>query len=603
MMVTHKSLTRSIKTGTKVKVKYIVTVGKCKRLTYFPGTVMSIGKKPDTYKIKFSKGSPRNVPRVDIVLFKERKCIKRIFPEYLKSQNLKNKARNAGLSSNHSRKYVTKTHGTTQNGSVETTQLQVERQSYVLEGHKYHDENCEWIDLTVETPLASGAGGRRDMMHESEKEERDGGGKGNQAIISTACYDSTGMESSSPEFKARPDPPEQGQWAAVPFLNVDTKQRSIEQGLVTGRGKLPDSLKVQFPDKSVWTVRKKNLSLSKRKPACADHGGAGHEEEATLSGRESNRLNTPVTPSLSQARASGWALAGGIERNGWGAMLSQRGIMEVSDPRWGTYGKRASYHNHDALINKDLLWWMWNKPRGDSEEGAGKSLYDGEYCERCGEGKVGDSDNLMVCEAAEGQDGPTCVDGRTRAFHCPCLPRPITQPPEGHWVCHLCRPQVGRPEPTSPARVLRDEATEHVHHLFGISIPDGASPASTRFCFRRSDLPKDYRLGLVIGPSGSGKTTALLELTDPAPGGDPGPNSRARALQRASAVCTGVAGEQNGCWGSTGAARAARPSCQRHWNLTFFAGPQLSHGSLEWRSCRKSRPNRGWAGPTTRCGS
>ncbi len=207
---------------------------------------------------------------------------------------------------------------------------------------------------------------------------------------------------------------------------------------------------------------------------------------------------------------------------------------------------------------------------------------------------MGDADNLMVCE---GRDG-TCVDGRTRAFHCQCLPRPIAQPPEGRWVCHLCRPEVGRPAPPSPARVARDRATQHVHHLFGIPTSDAAPQASRRprFSFPKSDLPKDYRLGLVIGPSGSGKTTALLELTDPAPGADPSPRSRASAAAAQGAAATNVAPGRGSDAGRQ--RRAARgvppvPAAAGQPDIRRRARPQLSPGSRGWRWCRTSRPSRG----------
>ena len=288
----------------------------------------------------------------------------------------------------------------------------------------------------------------------------------------------------------------------MPFLIKDTGETKDMQGFVSGSGDIQGSVKIMFPDGSTWTVpRSKILRLSQRKRSCVFGGGDVDEQDAP-SGWESIRMQAPVASRLLHARAEGPTQAAGNERFGWRAQLRQRGIEEASDPAYGSYGKAPRYENGDALSYADLQWWMWNKPRR-GEDGAGEALLDGEWCEGCGEGG-----ELMVCDGPMAQ-WSSCVDGRSRAFHCgQCLQPPLARPPAGRWMCRLC--QRGMGGPGLPVLVQRD-AVQPV----GIadSDLDCASPAPQWAHFSESDL------GLVRGPSGSGnlKTTVLQELSESRP--------------------------------------------------------------------------------------
>eukprot|EP00291_Cryptomonas_curvata_P015579 CAMPEP_0172151674 /NCGR_PEP_ID=MMETSP1050-20130122/366_1 /TAXON_ID=233186 /ORGANISM="Cryptomonas curvata, Strain CCAP979/52" /LENGTH=331 /DNA_ID=CAMNT_0012819817 /DNA_START=399 /DNA_END=1391 /DNA_ORIENTATION=+ len=321
-----------------------------------------------------------------------------------------------------------------------------------------------------------------DAENDESKGMKQGAAVGNQAII-TIVPDVATHTQLSPKENSRSEPPEQGYWATVPFLDRDTRKTKNDQGLVTGCGDTPDTLKMQFQDGSTWPVpRSAILRFSKRR-----------REEAAQSDGKSNNSHKPVASGQSRARAGGSALAAGVERINWRAKLRQRCIVEVPNPAYGSYGKAPRYENGDELSDEDLQWWWWNKPRS-GEEGRGESRLDGDYCEVCGEGAV--DGNLMVCEGPTAQ-GASCGDGQMRAFHPQCLPRPLARPPTGHWMCELCRPASGQAlSGRASARVVCDEATDYVCRLFGIASFDGAPPVSRRPRFTKSDLPKDYRLGL-----------------------------------------------------------------------------------------------------------
>lgn len=215
-----------------------------------------------------------------------------------------------------------------------------------------------------------------------------------------------------------------------------------------------------------------------------------------------NGVPTATSSSLESAHRRKNQLNESLERNAWPRQLRKRGIEEVDQPEWGTYGRIGWYMDGGALSREDEDWWRLNKPRRGGGTGKAPSQFGGKFCEVCGQGGV-----LVECDGPRPAAG-RCADGAVRAFHLICLPRPLLQPPEGPWACDRCRAEQGR---TVEARVVPDAATRYVCDVLEISAFDGLTE------FSRPDLPDvpdDYRLGVIVGPSGSGKSMLLRAMSD-----------------------------------------------------------------------------------------
>eukprot|EP00291_Cryptomonas_curvata_P030368 CAMPEP_0172208548 /NCGR_PEP_ID=MMETSP1050-20130122/34538_1 /TAXON_ID=233186 /ORGANISM="Cryptomonas curvata, Strain CCAP979/52" /LENGTH=271 /DNA_ID=CAMNT_0012888161 /DNA_START=145 /DNA_END=957 /DNA_ORIENTATION=+ len=269
------------------------------------------------------------VPREDIVLFKARRCDK---PDInLVTEN--NKSVDANSRAIRSRRYASHTTGNPR--KLMDINGDIGHEDYSFEGQSAGD-----TEMIFRSDFESD-----DAENDESKGMKQGAAVGNQAII-TIVPDVATHTQLSPKENSRSEPPEQGYWATVPFLDRDTRKTKNDQGLVTGCGDTPDTLKMQFQDGSTWPVpRSAILRFSKRR-----------REEAAQSDGKSNNSHKPVASGQSRARAGGSALAAGVERINWRAKLRQRCIVEVPNPAYGSYGKAPRYENGDELSDEDLQW-------------------------------------------------------------------------------------------------------------------------------------------------------------------------------------------------------------------------------------------------------